>query len=155
MAILESIAAANAAYSVIKTALGNGRETAGLIGAVGKFLSAEEDVKQAVQKKKNSPLTAITGGDEGDWEEFQALENIRQKRAELESYCRLYAPAGTWDRWIAWQNEARKQRQAARKEAEKRKEKQLEQIQIALGVIFGISGVILAIYYLGVYMGKW
>jgi len=155
VAILESIAAANAAYSVIKTALGNGKETAGVISSIGKFLAAEDDIKQAVQKKKNSPLTAITGGDEGDWEEFQALENIKQKRAELESYCRLYAPAGTWDRWIAWQNEARKQRQAARKAAEKRKEKQLEQIQIALGVIFGVSGVILAIYYLGVYMGKW
>ena len=155
MAILESIAAANAAYSVIKTALGNGKETAGVISSIGKFLAAEEDIKDAVNKKKNSPLTAITGGDEGDWEEFQALENIKQKRAELESYCRLYAPAGTWDRWIAWQNEARKQRQAARKAAERRKEKQLEQIQIALGVIFGISGVILAIYYLGVYMGKW
>ena len=155
MAILESIAAANAAYSVIKTALGNGKETAGVISSIGKFLAAEEDIKNAVNKKKNSPLTAITGGDEGDWEEFQALENIKQKRAELESYCRLYAPAGTWDRWIAWQNEARKQRQAARKAAEKRKEKQLEQIQIAIGVIFGISGVILAIYYLGVYMGKW
>ena len=155
MAILESIAAANAAYSVIKTALGNGKETAGVISSIGKFLAAEEDIKDAVNKKKNSPLTAITGGDEGDWEEFQALESIKQKRAELESYCRLYAPAGTWDRWIAWQNEARKQRQAARKAAEKRKEKQLEQIQIALGVIFGVSGVILAIYYLGVYMGKW
>jgi len=80
MAIFESIAAANAAYSIIKTAIGNGKETAGVIGAVGKFLTAEEDIKQAVQKKKNSPLTAITGGEEGDWEEFQALENIREKR---------------------------------------------------------------------------
>jgi len=155
MAILESIAAANAAYSVIKTALGNGKETAGVISSIGKFLAAEEDIKDAVNKKKNSPLTAITGGDEGDWEEFQALENIKQKRAELESYCRLYAPAGTWDRWIAWQNEARKQRQAARKAAEKRKEKQLEQIQIAAGVMLAITGVVLSIYYLGLYMEKW
>ena len=62
MAILESIAAANAAYSVIRQALGNGKETAGLIGAVGKFLSAEEDVKEAVKSKKNSHPTAITGG---------------------------------------------------------------------------------------------
>jgi hypothetical protein len=155
VAILESIAAANAAYSVIKTALGNGKETAGVISSIGKFLAAEDDIKQAVQKKKNSPLTAITGGDEGDWEEFQALENIKQKRAELESYCRLYAPAGTWDRWIAWQNEARKQRQAARKAAEKRKEKQLEQIQIAAGVMLAITGVVLSIYYLGLYMEKW
>ena len=155
MAILESIAAANAAYSVIKTALGNGKETAGVISSIGKFLAAEDDIKEAVKKKKNSPLTAITGGDEGDWEEFQALENIKQKRAELESYCRLYAPAGTWDRWIAWQNEARKQRQAARKAAQAAHEKKMEQIQIAAGVILAFTGVILAIYYLGVYMGKW
>jgi hypothetical protein len=155
MAILESIAAANAAYSVIKTALGNGKETAGVISSIGKFLAAEEDIKDAVNKKKNSPLTAITGGDEGDWEEFQALESIKQKRAELESYCRLYAPAGTWDRWIAWQNEARKQRQAARKAAQAAHEKKMEQIQIAAGVMLAITGVILAIYYLGVYMGKW
>ena len=62
MAILESIAAANAAYSVIRTALGNGKETAGVISAIGKFLEAEEDIKEAVQKKMNSTLTAITGG---------------------------------------------------------------------------------------------
>ena len=155
MAILESIAAANAAYSVIKTALGNGKETAGVISSIGKFLAAEDDIKEAVKKKKNSPLTAITGGDEGDWEEFQALESIKQKRAELESYCRLYAPVGTWDRWIAWQNEARKQRQAARKAAQIAHEKKMEQIQIAAGVILAVTGVVLAIYYLGVYMEKW
>ena len=155
MAILESIAAANAAYSIIKTAIGNGKETAGVIGAVGKFLTAEEDIKQAVQKKKNSPLTAIAGGEEGDWEEFQALEDIKEKRRELESHIRLFGQPGQWDRWIQWQNEARKQRQAARKAAEKRQEEMMEKIQIALGVVFAVSGVILAIYYLGVYMGKW
>jgi hypothetical protein len=155
MAILESIAAANAAYSVIRQALGNGRETAGLISAVGKFLSAEEDVKDAVQKKKNSPLTAIAGGEQGDWEEFQALEKLKQQRAELESYCRLYAPAGTWDRWQQWQAEARKQRQAAKKAAQLAHEKKMEQIQIASGVILAVTGVVLSIYYLGAYMGKW
>lgn len=155
MAILESIAAANAAYSVIKTALGNGKETAGLISAVGKFLTAEEDIKQAVQKKKNSPLTAITGGEEGDWEEFQALESIREKRKELESHIRLYGAPGQWDRWIAWQNEARKQRQAARKAAEAAHAAKMEQLQIASGVILAITAIVLGIYYLGVYMGKW
>jgi hypothetical protein len=144
MAILESIAAANAAYSVIRQALGNGRETAGLISAVGKFLSAEEDVKDA-----------IAGGEQGDWEEFQALEKLKQQRAELESYCRLYAPAGTWDRWQQWQAEARKQRQAAKKAAQLAHEKKMEQIQIASGVILAVTGVVLSIYYLGVYMGKW
>lgn len=155
MAILESIAAANAAYSVIKTALGNGKETAGLISAVGKFLSAEEDVKEAVNKKKNSPITAITGSSEGDWEEFQHLENLRQKRAELESYCRLYAPPGTWDRWQQWQAEARKQRQAAKKAARLAHEKRMEAIQIAAGIILAITTCVLGVYYLGVYLDRW
>jgi len=155
MPILESIAAANAAYAIIKTAIGNGKETASVIGAVGKFLTAEEDIKAAVQKKKNSPLTAITGGEEGDWEEFQALEDIRQKRKELESHIRLYGLPGQWDRWLQWQNEARKQRQAARKAAEAAHAEKMEQLQIASGVILAITAIVLGIYYLGVYMGKW
>ena len=155
MPILESIAAANAAYSVIKTALGNGKETAGLISAVGKFLSAEEDVKEAVQRKKNSPLTAITGGSEGDWEEFQHLENLRQKRQELESYCRLYAPPGTWDRWQQWQAEARKQRQAAKKAAEKAREERMEAIATFAGIAMAVIVLVLCVYYLGLYLERW
>jgi hypothetical protein len=155
MAILESIAAANAAYSVIRQALGNGKETAGLIGAVGKFLSAEEDVKEAVQRKKNSPLTAITGGSEGDWEEFQHLENLRQKRQELESYCRLYAPPGTWDRWQQWQAEARKQRQAAKKAAEKAREERMEAIATFAGISMAVIVLVLCVYYLGLYLERW
>ena len=155
MAILESIAAANAAYSVIKTALGNGKETAGLIGAVGKFLTAEDDIKQAVQKKKNSPLTAIAGGEEGDWEEFQALENIKEKRRELESYIRLYGQPGQWDRWIQWQSEARKQRQEAKKAAAKKREELIEKIQVATGIVIAFTVCVIGIYYLGVYLDRW
>jgi len=155
MPILESIAAASAAYEVIKTAINQGREGAGLIGAVGKFLSAEEEIKEAVQKKKNSPLTAITGGEEGDWEEFQALEQIREQRKELESYIRLYGQAGQWDRWVQWQAEARKQRAAARKAAALRREEQIEQIQVATGIVLAITAVVVCVYYLGVYLEKW
>jgi len=147
--------AANAAYSVIRQALSNGKESANLISSVGKFLSAEEDVKEAVQKKKNSPLTAITGGSEGEWEEFQHLEMLRQKRAELESYCRLYAPPGTWDRWQQWQAEARKQRQAAKKAAEKAREERNEMIATIAGIAMAVVVVTLSVYYLGVYLERW
>jgi hypothetical protein len=155
MAILESIMAANAAYSVIRTAISNGKETAGLMSSVGKFLAAEEDIKEAVQKKKNSPITAITGGEEGDWEEFQALEKIKEQRRELESFIRLYGNAGQWDRWILWQNEARKQRSAAKKAAIKAQQRRMEQIQVVTGVILSITACVTGIYYLGVYLGKW
>jgi len=155
MAILETIAAANAAYSVIKTCISNGKETADLMSNVGKFLTAEEDLKEAVQKKKNSPLTAITGGSEGDWEEFQQLERIKEQRKELESYIRLYGRPGQWDRWIQWQAEARKQRAAARRAAEKKREEQMEALATAAGIGMAAIVVALGIYYLGVWLGKW
>lgn len=155
MPILESIAAASAAYEVIKTAINQGREGAGLIGAVGKFLTAEEDIKDAVNKKKNSPFTAIAGGEQGDWEEFQALEQIREQRKELESYIRLYGKPGQWDRWLQWQVEARKQRAAAKKAAEKRREEQMEIFATIGGIALAICCLITGIYYLGVYMEKW
>jgi len=155
MAILESIAAANAAYSVIRTALSNGKETANLMSSIGKFLSAEEDIKSAVDRKKKNPLTAITGGEEGDWEEFQALEDIRAKRAELESWCRLYAPSGTWDRWVSYEAKVRTQRAEAKKAAMKAREKRNEQIAMALAITVAFSTCIAGLYYLGQYMGKW
>ena len=155
MAILESIAAATAAYKVIKGAIDSGREAAGLVGEVGKFLSAEEDIKKALQKKKNSPLTAIAGGEEGDWEEFQALEEIRRKRAELESYVRLYCEPDTWNRWQQWQLEARKQRQAAKKAAHEAHEKKMEVLGYIVAGVLAFAGAGAGIYYLGVYMGKW
>jgi hypothetical protein len=155
MAILETIAAANAAYSVIRTCIQNGREGADLMASVGKFLTAEDDLKQAVQKKKNSPLTAITGGEEGDWEEFQALEQIREQRKELESYIRLYGRPGQWDRWLQWQTEARKARQAAKKAAEKAREERNEAIATAAGILLAVAVCVLGVYYLGVYLERW
>ena len=122
---------------------------------MGKFLGAEEEVKEAVNKKKNSPFAAIAGGEQGDWEEFQALEDLRRKRLELESYCRLYAPPGTWDRWQQWQAEARKERQAARKAAEKAREERMEALGIASGGVMAVIVIVTAVYYLGVYMEKW
>ena len=155
MAVLETIMAANAAYGVIKTCLANGREVKGMVGHVGKFLNAEADLKDAVERKKKNPLTAITGGEEGDWEEFQALEDIKEKRRELESWCRLYAPSGTWDRWISWQAEARKARRAAQKQKEKEREELMQAIAWSLSGLASLGGVGAVIWFIGRHMEKW
>ena len=155
MAVLETIMAANAAYGVIKQCLANGNEINGLIGQVGKFLTAEDELKDAVKRKKSSPITAITGGAEGDWEEFQALEKIQEQRRELESWCRLYGPPGTWDRWVAWQAEARKARRAAQKQKEKEREEMMEAIMYAVSGLLALGGAGALIYFLGRYWEKW
>ena len=155
MAVLETMAAANAAYSVIKTCLENGRQVKDMVGQVGRFLSAEEELKEAVKRKKSSPISAITGGSEGDWEEFQGLEDLKEKRRELESWCRLYGPPGTWDRWQQYQAEARKARRAAQKQKEKEREEMMEAMAWSLSGLAGIGGIGALIYFLGRYMEKW
>ena len=155
MAVIETIMAANAAYGVIKKCLENGREVQDMVSHVGKFLSAESDLKDAVERKKKNPITAITGGAEGDWEEFQALEKIQEQRRELESWCRLYGPPGTWDRWISWQAEARKARRAAQKQKEKEREEFVEAMMYAFSGLLALGGIGAVIWFIGRYMEKW
>ena len=155
IAILETIAAANAAYSVIRQACANGREGASIIGAVGKFIAAEEEVKETISRKKNNPILALTGGSEEQWEEFQYQEKLREQRRELESYMRLYCSAGTYERFKAWELEARKQRAAARKAMEIKREERIEVIQITLALLSFVAVSVAGIYYLGVEMGRW
>ena len=155
MAVLETIMAANAAYGVIKQCLANGNEINGLIGQVGKFLTAEDELKDAVKRKKSSPIAAITGGSEGDWQEFQALEDLKEKRAELESWCRLYGPPGTWDRWQQYQAEARKARRAAQKQKEKERQELFETIMYAFSGLFALGGAGAVVFLIGKYMEKW
>ena len=155
MAVLETIAAANAAYSVIKTCLESGREVKDMVGQVGRFLSAEEELKEAVKRKKSSPITAITGGSEGDWEQFQALEDLKEKRRELESWCRLYGPPGTWDRWQQYQAEARKARRAAQKQKEKERAELMQAIAWSLSGLASLGGIGALLFFLGRYMEKW
>ena len=155
MLVLETLAAANAAYSIIKKSLEAGREVNDMIGHVGKFLTAEDELKEAVKRKKSNPITAITGGAEGDWAEFQALEDLKSKRKELESWCRLYAPSGTWDRWQFFQAEARKARRAAQKQKEKEREEMFEAITLAVSGLLALGGAGALIWFLGRYWEKW
>jgi len=155
VAVLETIMAANAAYGVIKKCLENGREVNDMVSHVGKFLSAEDDLKDAVKRKKNNPISAITGGSEGDWEEFQALEKIQEQRRELESWCRLYGPPGTWDKWQFFQAEARKARRAAQKQKEKEREEFVEAMMYTFSGLLALGGIGAVIWFIGRHMEKW
>ena len=68
------------------------------------------------------------------FDEFLALEQIAEKRKELESMCRLYAKPGAWDKFIAYESKMRVQR---KQEAEAR------QSQIAATIRYVSWGLIL------------
>jgi len=102
--MLAELAAANAAFAVIKQAVSNGKEIAAAGSAIAEFVGAKEKLQQKAQKK----------GGGSDLEEFMALEKIRQQEEELKTIMIYAGRPGLWADWQRFQAKAR----VARREAE-------------------------------------
>jgi hypothetical protein len=143
--VLAELAAANAAFAIIKETINNG----GDILAAGQHLFSYFDNKAAIQKK------AKDGGMKSDLEEFMALEKLKQQEAELRQLMIYQGRGGLWDDWMQFQVEARKKREKAEAEAKLKRMKRIEALKTAgmvtlLVVLLGGLGVIIgAIIYLG------
>lgn len=121
--MLAELAAINAAFAIIKQTVANGRELADAGSAIADFVGAKENLQARQRKKKNS----IFGN---DFEEFMALEKIKQQEDELRSWMQLYGRAGLWNDWIRFQAQARKKRQAEIEEQKRKREELIEMISI-------------------------
>ena len=148
--MLAEIAAANAAFAVIKSAIQNSGEIASAVKAVIDYFSAtnkiEEEVKKAPESKKS------------DLEEFLALEQLRKQEQELKELLIYQGRPGMWDDFQAFRVKARQNREAEAREkiradlAEKaRRKKNLENLMLALWM-FVLVVAILAISGFGLYL---
>jgi vacuolar-type H+-ATPase subunit I/STV1 len=148
--VIAEIAAANAAFQVIKTAIKNSGEIASAGKAIVDYFSAtskiEEEVKKAPEAKKS------------DLEEFLALEQLRKQEQELKELLIYQGRPGMWDDFQAFRVKARQNREAAEREkiradlAEKaRKKKNLENLMLTLWM-FVLVVTILAISGFGLYL---
>jgi hypothetical protein len=100
--MLAEIAAANAAFAVIKSAIQNGREIADVANKVGDYVNATEDLRKLGEKKKRKGNT--------DLEEFLHLEKLKQQEEELKQWMIYSGRPGLWSDWQRFQAEARKAR---------------------------------------------
>ena len=141
--MLAELAAANAAFGVIKQAISNGRDIASVGSQIAKFVDGKEDLQRKVTNKKNSPF--YRGN---DFEEFMALEVIKEKEEELKQIMIICGRPGLWNDWIKFQAEARKARLEAEEAARKRKQKILEIAILSTAIVIGI-GVLSVIVYIG------
>jgi hypothetical protein len=132
--MLAELAAANAAFGVIKTAISNSKELADCAKSIAAFVGAEEDLKAKAEKKKKNPFHKVLGKDSNDFEEFLALEKIAQQKAALQSHMRLFGRPGLYDSWVEYQAQARK----ARKEAQRQREKERQELIEVLTWVFTI-----------------
>jgi hypothetical protein len=140
--MLAELAAANAAFQVIKTAIQNGKEISSMGQQIAAFVSSKEDLQKKVQKKKAS---AFHQGN--DFEEFMALEAIKEKEEELKQFMIYCGRPGLWTDWVKFQAEARVARQQAKLAEEQRMEQIIEYVVIGLAVIL-CAAVFLTVLYL-------
>lgn len=103
--MLVELAAANAAFAVIKEAVAN----AGDLMAAGQKVFEYFDAKSAIQKKANSK------GNKSDMEEFMALEQLKKQEVQLKEMMIYQGRAGMWQDWLEFQAQAARNREAAKR----------------------------------------
>lgn len=146
--MIAELAAFNAGFAVVKQFVANGRDLGDAMGAIGQMVGAKEELLQRGQKKKKSILSVLGGKTENDFEEFMALEKIKQIEKDLTSMMKLYGRPGLHDDWIRYQAEARKQRRQKALEEKKRKEQMWEYAGYLLAAIVFMSGLIGLVFWL-------
>jgi hypothetical protein len=133
--MLLELAAANAAFAVIKETVANG----GDIMAAGQHIFKFFDSKSEIAKKANA-----SGSDS---EAFFALEQIKQNEKDLQEMFIYQGRAGLWDDWLKFQADAKRKREAEARaialEKIKRKEQIWAWINGVLIVISVVTGVII------------
>ncbi len=138
--MLGELAAANAAFQIIKQTVQNGGEIAKAGKAIGQFLTAKEDLIREGNKKRARGV----GGN--DLEEFMALEQIREKENELKQLMILSGRPGLWRDYQKFCEMAKDGRSKARAQAIKRRKKMLEQVGnagVAIIIIGGLIGIVI------------
>ena len=128
--MLAELAAANAAFAVIKSAVQNGKEIASAGKAIANFVGAKEQLQRRAQKK----------GGRSDLEEFMALEQIREQEEQLKQIMIYAGRPGLWGDWQRFQAKARIARREAEVAAAKRRQKMIDWTLIIM-----ISSALLAI----------
>jgi hypothetical protein len=144
--MIAEIAAANAAFAVIKGALANGKELHQLGSRVFDYF----DNKAKIQEK------ATQKGGGSDLAEFMALEQLKQQEEELRERMVYAGRPGMWNDWVRFQAAAARKRRDAQEAAKREQARRAAQLEkMAEYIAIGMASIILAallIYGLVIYI---
>lgn len=138
--MLAELAAANAAFDVIKQTLQNGKE----IYDAGEALAEYFGLKNEIQKR------AHEHGYKSDIQAFMAAEQLAAKEAELKEMMIYQGRGGMWDDWLAFQSEMKRSREEEEREKriakQKRKRTIINFFMYSLYAVLGVLVVSSAIF---------
>jgi hypothetical protein len=152
--MLAELAAANAAFQVIKATIKNSGE----IIQAGQAVFDYFDNKSKLQEK----LADKPQKQRSDLKEFFALEQLKQQEKELKELMIYAGRPGLWDDWLAFQKQARQRREDEERQRIKadldrkaKKKKLLETIMLTFWMIvlflfiIALSAASIYIVYIG------
>jgi len=116
--MIAELAAANAAFDVIKQTIQNGQE----IYAAGEELAKYFGLKNEIQKK------AHEHGYKSDLSAFMAAEQLKKQEQELKEMMIYQGRGGMWDDWLKFQAEMKQSREEEEKEKKRAKLKRKKRL---------------------------
>jgi hypothetical protein len=144
--MLAELAAANAAFAVIKGALANGKDLSDLGSRVFDYFDNKAKIQQKVTEK----------GNRSDIEEFFALEKLNAQEVELRERMIYAGRPGMWNDWQKFQAAAaRRRREAKEAEIKAIRVRKAKMDQLIEYLVLGVASIILAgllIYGIIIYM---
>lgn len=141
--MIAELAAANAAFGVIKETIANGKE----LYEAGQALADYFGLKAEIQKK------AHEHGYKSDLEAFMATEQLKEYEEALKQMMIWQGRAGLWTDWLDYQKKMKESREAAERTEKAKKAKRKKQIvDWCVGIGLGVSvlsaiGLVIYIFY--------
>lgn len=128
--MLAELAAANAAYAVIKEAISNGGDLIAAGAKLGEYFGLKSEISKRASKKGNGS------------EEFWALEKLRQQEEELKILMIYQGRPGLWQDWLELQARQRRERDAEEVQERARVARRKEVLQaILIAILVAVIGL--------------
>ena len=99
--MLLELAAANAAFAVVRQALNNGQELAQCAGKLGEYFGLKADLAKKASSKGS------------DSEAFWAMESLREAESELKTMLIYSGRPGLYDDFLLYQSQKKRERDQA------------------------------------------
>ena len=143
--MLAELAAANAAFSIIKQTIQNGKDLHDTGNAAFNYFNSKTQIQKNFNKK----------GKRQDLEEFFALEKLREQEEQLRELMIYAGRPGLWDDWLKFQSDAKRQREhdeIMRQKARLERQEQLKQLAViftvGLTTVAVLTGMLVLIIWL-------
>ena len=145
--MLAEIAAANAAFSLLKTALSNGKELYDCTGAATQFFDNKSVIAKRVADKGQSDMQA-----------FMALEKIKEQEAWLKEYMIYAGRADMYNDWLQFQADAKRARAQEEKDIlhakAKHKKQMVEFFTVVCTALVAVPAIGGAVYIIFTILGS-